>query len=520
MPNRNEDTMSRGLLSRIAATLVLGCGCDMTPADSGPDAGPADAGPPPLTIEWSACTAAGGEVPAECADVAVPIDWADGEGPSVTVFVKRITRPDTTGQLWLLAGGPGGSGKDFESAIEEIQALASDLDLYLLDHRGTGGSDYLDCPGLVPPLGGWSQLDPARVTSCGDALTGNQADALRATRTTQAAQDLGALIATVRGPNDRVVVAGASYGTYWLHRYLQLYPTQPSAVVLDSVCDRCGQWLEYERSHDRLGRALLSECAADALCASKLGADPEAFLQALVSSATPVCPDVVRAFGTSSVKVMAGVLLENPFAQHYLPAFLYRLARCEPRDVTALTTLLSRRTSGLSRTSIATFLQVSLADLAPAPPISEVEAFEATALFSKELDFLTAIAGPVWPAAVPDPWVGSYAETTVPMLMINGVLDPQTTIEEARSFAAHFTGPEQYLVELPRTVHGAVFGSATAAPPADPMPCGAEIMRLFLQSPGTRPDTSCTEDILVGDGFSLGPEADEYLWGTTDIWEG
>jgi hypothetical protein len=218
--------------------------------------------------------------------------------------------------------------------------------------------------------------------------------------------------------------------------------------------------------------------------------------------------------------VLAGNLLENPFAQYYLPAFLYRLARCEPRDVAALTTLLSRRVGGPSRTSFATFIQVSLADLAPASPMAEVEAFEATALFSKELDFLVAIAGPVWPAAVPDPWVGSYAETAVPMLMINGVLDPQTTIEDARSFAAHFTGPQQYFVELPRTVHGAAITSATAAPPADPAPCGAEIMRLFLQSPGTRPDTSCTEDILTGDGFSLGPEVDEYLWGTSDIWEG
>lgn len=514
--------MSTGPLALVAITLVLGSGCDMGPADSGADGGEpdVDAGPPPLTLEWSACTAAAGGVPAECADVEVPIDWADAEGGSVTVFVKRITRPDTTGQLWLLNGGPGGSGKDFEPLIEDLQTIAPDLDLYMLDHRGTGASGFLECPGLVPPLGGWSQIDPAILRSCVDALTGDQADALRATRTTQAAHDLGALIAAVRGPTDRVVVYGVSYGTYWLHRYLQLYPTQPSAVVLDSICERCGQWLEYEQNHDRLGRALLEECAADAICASKLGADPEAFVQALVTSPTPVCEDLMRTTGTSSVKVLAGNLLENPLAQYYLPAFLYRLARCEPRDVTALATLLSRRGTGLSRLSFATFIQISLADLAPASPISDVEAFEATALFSKELDALIAIAGPLWPAAEPDPWVGAYAETEVPMLMINGVLDPQTTIEDARSFAAHFTGPTQYFVELPRTVHGAVFGSATTAPPADPAPCGAEIMRLFLQSPGTRPDTSCTDDILTGDGFSLGPEVDESLWGTADIWDG
>lgn len=508
--------------------LLLGCGDDGTPVDAGSDAGSdagepdasTDAGAPPLTIEWSACTAAAGRIPAECADVQVPIDWAEPEGGSITVFVKRITRPGTTGQLWLLNGGPGGSGRDFEPGIELLQAMAPDLDLYMLDHRGSGGSGFLDCPGLVAPPGGWSQLDPAVITSCVDALTRDQADALRATRTTQAAHDLGALIATVRAPTDRVVVYGVSYGTYWLHRYLQLYPTQPSAVVLDSICGRCGQWLEYERSHDRLGRALLSECAADATCASKLGADPEAFLQALVTSSTPVCPDVLRATGTSSVKVLAGSLLENPLAQYYLPAFLYRLARCEPRDVAALNTLLSRRTGVPARVSMAAFIQVSLADLAPASPSSEVEAFEATALFSKELDYLVAIAGPAWPAAVPDPLASAYAETAVPMLMINGVLDPQTTIEDARLFAAHFTGPEQYFVELPRTVHGAVFGSVTAAPPAEPMPCGAEIMRRFLQSPSIRPDTSCTDDILTGAGFSLGPAVDEYLWGTTDIWEG
>jgi hypothetical protein len=56
-----RDTMSRGLLALLA--VVLGCGDDMTPADSGLDAdepdASADAGPPPLTIEWSPCTAAG-----------------------------------------------------------------------------------------------------------------------------------------------------------------------------------------------------------------------------------------------------------------------------------------------------------------------------------------------------------------------------------------------------------------------------------------------------------------------------
>ena len=40
---------------------------------------------------------------------------------------------------------------------------------------------------------------------------------------------------------NNTIVYGLSYGTYWLNRYLQLFPEQPDAVIFDSLCpsDEC-----------------------------------------------------------------------------------------------------------------------------------------------------------------------------------------------------------------------------------------------------------------------------------------
>jgi len=485
------------------------------------DASAPDSGVAPVTISWEPCTAARGTREAECADVEVPIDWSDPSGGTTTVFVKRVTRPGSRGQLWLLHGGPGGTGRLFESGFDLLDTVVPDLDYYTLDHRGSGASGPLDCRELAPPAGGYSQLTRESVTACADRLTRDHPDELRATRMTAAAEDLAALIEAVREPSDRVVVYGVSGGTAWAHRYLQLHPEQADAAVLDSICHTCGDWLAYERDHDRLGRALLAECAADTLCASKLGPDPEAFLEALVRPAAPVCPAGLAGLGTTSVRVAAGNGIENGFASRYLPAILYRLARCSPQDVAALSTLWANLFAGSSSafagSSMAAFLHISTSDLTPSPPLAEVEAFEATSLFSKELDYLVAIAAPVWPAGAPDPLAGSFAETSIPLLMMNGTLDAQTSIEGARAFAAEMAGPHHYFVELPRTRHVALTSSATVADLVNTRPCGAQILASFLASPESPPDTSCTVDILPL-GFSWGATIDEAMWGTTDIW--
>ncbi|MCC7535959.1 MAG: alpha/beta fold hydrolase [Deltaproteobacteria bacterium] len=487
-------------------------------ADAGPEPGDAG-GPPPLDVVWEPCF--GGGRDAECADIAVPLDWDDPSSATLTLFVKRFVVPDSTGQIWLLHGGPGLNARGFENALDLIMAVAPGLDVYLVDHRGGGASTPLSCPQLedVTDL---SALTEADFAGCVEHLLETQPDLLRATTPTAAGHDLAALIATVREPGDRVVVYGSSYGTYWAHRYLQLYPDQPDAVVLDGACDpaTCGDWLLYEQEHDRLGRAELAACAADTDCAAHLTPTPEAFVSALRDGATFVCPEAFPAV-PSPVR-LAGLLMERTIGRRYLGPFFYRYARCTEADRTAIVNL-QRSAFPLSTMTFGpgwavSFAQVSFA-MHPPATVEDALAFEATASFSKGNGLWMARAGTVWPLPEPDPLNATYADTDVPILILNGEDDPQTTAEQARAFAQGLERSNHYYVELPHTLHGAVRSSETAASlRGEEPPCGAQVMASFLASPETAPDTSCMADI-VAPRIAGTPEENMAILGVPDAWD-
>src|SRR6185436_17831261 len=98
------------------------------PVDA-PDAGDApggadapEAGVPSLQINWGPCP--DGFV-SQCAQVSVPLDWATPSGQTIPVFISRMparTVP-ARGQLWLLDGGPGGSGEDFVTVVPALAQL-------------------------------------------------------------------------------------------------------------------------------------------------------------------------------------------------------------------------------------------------------------------------------------------------------------------------------------------------------------------------------------------------------------
>lgn len=90
---------------------------------------------------------------ASSVSIQVPANWDDPGGASITFFVRRIVRPDSRGQLWLLAGGPGQAGYGFAGAESFFGQVAPGFDLYSPDHRGTGDSTYLYCPNVYAPGG-------------------------------------------------------------------------------------------------------------------------------------------------------------------------------------------------------------------------------------------------------------------------------------------------------------------------------------------------------------------------------
>jgi pimeloyl-ACP methyl ester carboxylesterase len=248
----------------------------------------------------------------------------------------------------MLNGGPGGSSLEFEVGYGPlVQSAIPDAEILLVDHRGVGSSDRLGCPEESPGSIAGEQISDEELAPCLGSVRARFTPAeLAAFSTTNAARDVGELIERARRPGLPVFVYGASYGTYWAQRWLQLYPDQADGAILDSICSpgEC-RFLatQYDRSND-VGLDLLRMCADDADCRAHLGADPGAFaLDVLRRLDSGHCPELAeRGIDRRIVQAIASSLLEEVQMRQAVPALFARVDRCSARDVEALFTLVER----------------------------------------------------------------------------------------------------------------------------------------------------------------------------------
>jgi pimeloyl-ACP methyl ester carboxylesterase len=469
------------------------------------------------TVEWGECPEF---FSTECAHVELPLDWSQPGGQRISVLVARRPAADPNApQLWLLQGGPGGSGGTFYKGIEAV-AEKTGMSVYTLDHRGVGHSTRLGCGDP-----GWVQ--PGDMADCLATVQQEWGPGLDHFTTTAAARDLGVLIDLTRNPGQKAFVYGVSYGAYWAMRYLQIFPTQPAGVVLDSIpTPGVESFTRYDGYYDPVAKELMALCAADEACQSRLGADPWSSLQQLYAKMdNGHCPALFeKATARKSVRNILGSLLEDWYGRVYALAFVYRLYRCNAADQQALTHLFKyffvpdeERARLGALTSYVLFWHVALAEMweDPAPSTAELEARIAPLFFSKDL----ALGNPVhdqWPVYPQDEYVGQFPDTDVPVLMLQGTLDPQTPRDLAAVTATHLTAPHQTFILVPGSPHGVVLQSLVKTPGADP--CGMQIVTSFLADPTGTPDTTCLAD-LAPVPFSFPAETNQHWLGTDDLWE-
>jgi pimeloyl-ACP methyl ester carboxylesterase len=394
------------------------------------------------------------------------------------------------------------------------------MSIYTLDHRGVGHSSRLGCddPGWVPAVD---------MPDCLAAVQETWGDGLSHFTTTAAARDLGALIDRTRAPGQAAFVFGGSYGAYWALRYLQLYPNQPAGVVLDSIPTPGVQFFtRYDGYYDPVARELMQLCAADDLCRSKLGDDPWLFLERLYAKIDAGhCTRLLEPITAhQTLRNLLGALLEDWYGRVYALALIYRLDRCDAADRRALTKLFetffvpdAERSRLQALTSNILFWHVAFAEIweQPAPSTEELRTRIAPLFFSKDL----ALANPhrdLWPIYPRDEYVDGFPESEVPVLMLQGTLDPQTPRDLAAVTAEHFTGPHQTWTLVPGAPHAAALNSPVATPGADP--CGLQIVWSFLANPTGTPDTGCLAD-LVPITFTFPAETNQKYLGTDDLWE-
>jgi pimeloyl-ACP methyl ester carboxylesterase len=514
----------------LALVLAVGCG-DNASVAPGEDGGARDSAPPqqdaaPLVFDWASCTLIEGadDGLAECATVQLPLDNDDPAGDTVGIFVKRVrgaTQP-ARGQMWWVSGGPGGAATyEWGLSMKLTAAVMPDLDLYVADHRGTGRSERLACPlqeriGLATPEDFAGCLQEMQQAGFGPKLP--------FFTTTESARDLGRIIDATRAPGQQVFLYGGSYGTYHVLRYLQVYPDQPSGVILDGIAPPGFRFSDFSTGMDTVGKAALARCGADAYCSSKLGTDPAAVLADLESRIGTGPMSHCRNLGANAtwVKANVGALLYwRPYLE-YVPALIYRLQRCSNEDIQALVSFFTiyqqMHSAPVESFSAVLFYHVAGSEMwpSPSPSVEEMQArLEPLLMATVGVELAAAVS--VWPLYDPAPYGGKWPQTSVPMIMSNGTLDVATPLVGARQAEAHFQGPHQTFLEFPDTGH--CVGGQTPMDAARTTDCASTIAMQFIADPTATLDTSCMDDVLPLN--FQGTEADNVtFWGIKDAWDG
>ena len=459
---------------------------------------------------------------AECAFVQLPASYNDPLGPKLEVFLKRkkAIQP-SVGQLWLLMGGPTTSVA-LEPAIEIFEYLREDLDIYLIERRGFGRSTLLRCPEQEAensPGGKTITID--ELVDC-TAFLEEKHGRLEYFRTTYAAYDVDHLIQAMRKDDDEVYIYGTSYGTFWLNRFLQVTSQPVDGLIFDGGCgpgDCSFNSASAVLGWDATGRRLLRQCAEDERCGSYLP-DPEETLARLYEKLdNGHCP----ALGISSETLynIVSIMLTELDLRDYIPSLIYRIDRCEQRDIEALTKLLhptnfpEAEDAFIQHHSEFTSDHITFNEMwiKPAPEFTPEERAKYDnrlfGEFTSSKSYIDRMAA--WPASYDaDEFAGQIAKTDLPVLFLHGTLDAQSPFEVADPFGQSFDGPNQNYIYVYDAGHFVLQNSPLADYPE--FSCGMDLVGQFLNDPKAELDTSCIYGVTP-----LNFDARE-LYGTDDAW--
>jgi pimeloyl-ACP methyl ester carboxylesterase len=455
--------------------------------------------------EFGPCPSGPVKSTAECAVTNLPVRADRPNGATLPILVRRYPAAGPSrGQLWILPGGPGGSGSGYDFVPPLLAQLGLSFDLYVPDHRGTGKSSFLGC---------WANPDQL---ACVQHLQQQLGDDLAGFNTTEAARDLAAMITRWRKPGEPVFIIGTSYGSYWAHRYLQLFPDQPTGVVFDGVCvsSEC-KLSSYDRGFDEVARNVFEACRVDPFCGSKLGADPYGRAVALLDKLDKGSCKQLK-LTRSQIQGALGYVAQ--ISASSLPAWIYRLDRCGPSDVTALQHFIDALDALPPFEGFSVILQdhIALSEMwaDPPPTVADLNAAAAMAPVTEMYSSRVAALYDQWPRYAHDSYVDGWATSSVPMLFLDGSFDFQTPLSIAMGAAAHFSGPSQSFVTVPYAGH--VTSLRQNKPYSN---CVGGILARFLDNPTAPVDASCTSS-LVEPGFEGQPASNSSWFGVADAFDG
>ena len=417
---------------------------------------------------------------ARCGKYAVPEDPDDPKGRRIDLAVAIVPAVATKAKpdpLFLIAGGPGqGSIEGYAPLLGAFAGIHRERDLVLVDQRGTGGSNRLDCAMPEDALES-GEIAPTELKALARACLPLLPGRPQFYTTSIAVRDLDAVRAALGYA--RVNVYGGSYGTRVAQHYARRYPEHTRSVVLDGIVPPTLALvpqiaIESQRALD----GVFARCAADSACNERFPALPEQFARVdarlrkgpvSVTLADPVSGasrrvDVTRAH----LVTMARMLTYSPWTASLLPLLLHEAAT--NGNYAPLAAQAEMVGEDLER-MIAMGMHNSVVCAEDAPRFDgavDRKALEATAIGPLMVDGMKAICE-VWPRGPVDADFGEPLDSTVPALLLSGEFDPATPAAYGAIAAKGFRNG------LHLVVPGQGHGQAR-------LPCVQELLRQFIDA--------------------------------------
>lgn len=453
----------------IAVLLLTGCssaesaGAHRTTATPNPSVrlSPTTTGTtqPPLPVPpvtWAPCGAL------QCGTVAVPLNYADPEGPVIQIAVARHPAEvpsERIGSLVINPGGPGGSGID--DLPNELSVLTPGLldrfDIVSFDPRGVERSSPVTCTATGGSSSTGQLIDPVPTTPAAQlALLHNDqsfasqceedsSTILPYVGTVDTARDLDRIRAALG--DAQLTFIGHSYGTLLGATYASLFPTHVRAMVLDGAIDPALTTAHYAtdqaESLESELQSFFSWCAADSACAWRPEGDPTTALLSLIQQ-TRTQALAASGGGTAGPGELYDALLAGLESQSSWPTLADALAQAEAGNGSEVTSMTDRYEYGGSSNGAEAEQAIDCLDHPVDRNPSHYPALAAAAARSAPVfgPLLTwgLLGCATWPALPTRTPTAASDPGAPPILVVGTTGDPVTPYAWAASLARELSG--------------------------------------------------------------------------------
>ncbi|GAB3387675.1 alpha/beta hydrolase [Lysobacter fragariae] len=426
--------------SLIAATLLAGC---QAPAAPGKDT---DASVRRIgRIDFKPCVLGGEQgqqtLEAFCARFDVAEDPAQPKGRHISLNIGLLPAEGKSGgapdPVFLFAGGPGQSATQVAPIVSmQLREVNKSRDIVLVDQRGTGQSNPLDCRN---DKGGPLEIDEAAeadqaaldayIAQCLKSLH-DRADT-RLYTTTIAIGDFDAVRAAMG--IDKINVVGVSYGTRVAQKYAAKYPQHTRSVVIDGVApNRLVVGGEFAQRFEEALHNQDTQCGKVPACRARYGVDLVTRLRQLkerlaaapvkVSYPDPRTNQLVEDTVTADTLVgLAHTTAYQPEASALLPLLVSEAEAGRPQALASVARLLRGNMSDTINRGM--YWSVICAEDAPR---YKPDPLDATTVLGADTGSQFFAACKQWPSGTLPADFAAPFTSTLPTLVLSGELDPVT----------------------------------------------------------------------------------------------